>query len=102
MLCSLQGHQLFKQLLQNELSMNSEQIVTLDRLPSNAVAIIQAVRGEGALQQRFFDMGFIPGAQIEKVCSAPLLDPIEVRIMDYAVSLRRQEARMVEVRIVHD
>ena len=80
--------------------MNPEHILTLDALPANSSAIITAVRGQGALQQRFFDMGFIPGAQLVKVCSAPLLDPIEVRIMDYAVSLRRQEARMVEVKIV--
>lgn len=77
-----------------------EATLSLDELPCNVKAVIAHVRGEGALQQKFLDMGFIPGVEIEKVRSAPLLDPIQVQVLGCYVSMRRQEAKMLEVRRV--
>jgi ferrous iron transport protein A len=71
--------------------------IDLASLPNKAKAVIAGIHGEGALQQKFLDMGFIPGVEIEKVRSAPLFDPIEVRVLGYNVTLRRQEAQLVEV-----
>ena len=42
-------------------------------------------------------MGFIPGADVEMIRAAPLLDPLEVKLLDYPVTLRRTEAHFVEV-----
>ena len=48
--------------------------------------------GEGVLRCRLLDMGLIPktAVQVEKV--APLGDPIELRVRDYALSLRKEDA----------
>ena len=72
----------------------------LNELPINARAKITAVISEGVLQQKLFNMGFIPGADVEMIRSAPLLDPLEVKILDYYVTLRRQEAQMVEIEVL--
>lgn len=42
-------------------------------------------------------MGFIKGKTVEVILNAPLKDPIKYRLLDYEISLRRQEAEMIEV-----
>lgn len=77
--------------------MSQEQVLALNQLQSEERAIIKAVHTDGALRQKFFNMGFIPGAEVLMVRSAPLFDPLEVEILGYFVTLRRDEARMIVV-----
>lgn len=60
-------------------------------------ATILKVLGHGGFRRRIMEMGFVRGKKVEVVLNAPLHDPIVYRIMDYEVSLRRSEARMIEV-----
>ncbi len=60
-------------------------------------AIITKVRGRGAFHKRLMEMGFVRGQKIEVVRVAPLGDPIEYRLMGYEISLRRNEAELIEV-----
>ncbi|MEA3305800.1 MAG: ferrous iron transport protein A [Candidatus Omnitrophota bacterium] len=55
------------------------------------------VLADGALGQRLLDMGFVPGTKIQVVRNAPLVDPVEIRIKGYLLSLRHDEAKTVEV-----
>jgi Fe2+ transport system protein FeoA len=71
--------------------------VTLDELRSGQRAIITRVHGEGPLIQRLMALGLLEGSEISVIRRALGGDPIEVRVMDYALSLRREEARRVEV-----
>jgi Fe2+ transport system protein FeoA len=70
---------------------------TLDQLNIGASAKITDVQGEPALQQRLLEMGLIPGTEVKIVRFAPLGDPIEIKVMGYSLSLRRSEARHVQV-----
>lgn len=70
-------------------------MASLDQLPVGRTARIAALDGDGALLQRLLEMGFLEGAAIEVLGVAPLGDPIEVRLGDYRVSLRRSEAARV-------
>lgn len=79
--------------------MTTTETLTLDQLPSGTEAVITAIRGQGAIRQKFFDMGFIPGVTIEKVRAAPLRDPVQVTLLGYSVALRRHEAEMIQVQI---
>lgn len=72
-------------------------LLSLEALTSSKSATIKAVRTDGLLKQKLFNMGFIPGVEVEMIRSAPLLDPLEVKILDYLVTLRREEARIIEV-----
>ena len=73
--------------------------MTLDSLPLGQEAVITAVGGEGALRCRLLDMGLIPktAVRVEKI--APLGDPIELRVRGYALSLRKEDARNIEVEV---
>lgn len=69
----------------------------LSELKTGSSATILKVTGHGGFRRRIVEMGFIRGQRVEVVLNAPLKDPIEYRIMDYEVSLRRSEADMVVV-----
>ena len=60
-------------------------------------ATIATVLGEGRVRRRLFDMGVTPGAKVYLKKKAPLGDPIEVTIRGYELSLRKDEAMLVEV-----
>lgn len=52
------------------------------------------------LKQKLLDMGFVFGAELEVVREAPLYDPMELKIHNYLISLRKSEASMLEVQLV--
>lgn len=60
-------------------------------------AIITKVHGHGSFRKRLIEMGFISGKSVHVVLNAPLKDPIEYEILGYRISLRREEAEMIEV-----
>ena len=59
--------------------------------------VIVKVYGNGGFRKRIVEMGFIVGNMVEVVMKAPLRDPIVYQIIGYKVSLRREEASMIEV-----
>ncbi len=74
--------------------------MTLRELKIGESAVITAVGGEGALRQHFLDMGVIPGVELTVVRFAPMGDPMELRIHDYELTLRLEDAGHIEVRPV--
>ena len=71
--------------------------MTLQDLQPGQSAYVLKIRGRGAFRKRIIEMGFVRGRKIECIRKAPLTDPIEYRILDYDVSLRRSEARSIEI-----
>ena len=71
--------------------------MNLAELTTGQEGVIVKVRGHGAFRKRIIEMGFVRGKKVEVIKNAPLKDPIEYKVMNYKVSLRRNEARMVEV-----
>ena len=69
----------------------------LSELQTGERAVVVRVSGHGAFRKRIIEMGFIKGVTVETVLNAPLKDPIKYRIMNFEVSLRRSDARKVEV-----
>ena len=69
----------------------------LSDLKSGQSAVIVKVLGHGAFRKRVMEMGFVKGRKITSILSAPLRDPVKYRLMGYEVSLRRNEALMIEV-----
>ena len=73
--------------------------MTLDTLPLGREAVITAVGGEGALRCHLLDMGLTPRTVVRVEKIAPLGDPIELRVRGYALSLRKEDARSIEVEV---
>ena len=71
--------------------------VALDRLPVGASGRVAAVKGSGAVARRLMEMGVVPGAPVRVVKFAPLGDPLEVRVRNYHLALRRTEAQTITV-----
>ena len=69
----------------------------LSELQTGEKAVIVRVNGHGSFRKRLIEMGFITGKEVRVVLNAPLKDPIEYEIIGYKVSLRREEARQIEV-----
>ena len=69
----------------------------LSELKTGEHAVIAKVHGHGGFRKRLVEMGFVQGKEIEVLLNAPLQDPVKYKIMGYEVSLRRQEADMIEV-----
>lgn len=53
--------------------------------------------GESSLKQRLLTMGLIPGTRVEILQSAPLGDPIAVRLRAYNLALRKDDAEKIQV-----
>ena len=73
--------------------------LTLDALPFNTEALVIAVNGSDAVAKRLMEMGVVPGAPVSLIKAAPLGDPLEVRVRNYHLALRRAEARTITVSI---
>ena len=72
----------------------------LDNLAIGKSAVIVSVGGTGALRQHFLDMGLIQGVEVTVVKYAPMGDPIEIKIHDYELTLRKEDAQKIEVKEV--
>ena len=69
----------------------------LSDLKTGQRGVIVKVLGHGSFRKRIVEMGFIKGKSVEVLLNAPLQDPVKYKIMGYEISLRRDEARMIEV-----
>lgn len=69
----------------------------LSELKTGERAIVVKVLGHGGFRKRIIEMGFIKGKTVEAVLNAPLQDPVKYKIMGYELSLRHDEAAMIQV-----
>lgn len=66
-------------------------------LQPGETGVITKIHGHGAFRKRVMEMGFVRGREVKCILNAPLLDPVKYALMDYEVSLRRNEASMIEI-----
>ena len=72
---------------------------TLDKLSIGESATIIAVGGAGPLRCHLLDMGLIPRTVVTLTRMAPLGDPLELRLRGYTLTLRKEDAAMIEVEL---
>ena len=69
----------------------------LSDLKTGERGVIVKVLGHGGFRKRVIEMGFIKGKEVEVLLNAPLQDPVKYKLMGYEVSLRHDEAELIEV-----
>ena len=69
----------------------------LSELKTGESGIIVKVQGHGGFRKRIVEMGFIRGQRVDVLLNAPLHDPVKYKLMGYEVSLRHDEAALIEV-----
>lgn len=72
--------------------------MTLDMVEVGMIVEVVKVEGEKPLKRRLMDMGLVRGVKVEVKKMAPMKDPIEIRVMDYELSLRMEEAKHIFVK----
>jgi ferrous iron transport protein B len=72
-------------------------MTTLYDLEEGEEGIIITIKGRGQFRQRLSEMGFVVGKKVSVIRKAPLGDPVEYKIMGYHISLRNNEAQLIEV-----
>ena len=70
---------------------------TLREVKSGETVTVVKLNGEGAVKRRIMDMGITKGCSVYTRKVAPLGDPVEVTVRGYELSVRKEDAQMVEV-----
>jgi ferrous iron transport protein A len=81
----------------NNHEQKKDEAMTLDELAVGRTAVIKSVGGEGALRLRLLDMGLIPRTAVTMQKIAPMGDPIEIRVRGYELTLRKEDAKNIEL-----
>lgn len=71
--------------------------MTLDQLEIGSTAKVLKLSGEVGVKRRLMEMGITAGSQVQAVRRAPLGDPLDVKIRGYHLSLRKDEAAVIEI-----
>ena len=70
---------------------------TLKDVKVGETATVAKLHGEGPVKRRIMDMGITKGCSVYIRKVAPLGDPVEVTVRGYELSVRKEDAQMVEV-----
>lgn len=70
---------------------------TLRQVKIGDTVTVVKLHGEGAIKRRIMDMGLTKGTSVHVCKVAPLGDPVEVTVRGYELSLRKEDADMIEV-----
>ena len=71
--------------------------MTLNELAVGGSAVISAVGGEGTLRCRLLDMGLTPRTKVTLQKVAPMGDPMQITIRGYELTLRRDDAKLIDI-----
>ncbi|MFH2060029.1 MAG: FeoA family protein [Pseudomonadota bacterium] len=74
-------------------------IINLRQMKVNQTGTIVSVKAVGEIGRRLRDMGLIPGKEIKIQGRAPLYDPVSLRIMEFTLTLRNNEADYIQVEV---
>ncbi|MCF8044221.1 MAG: ferrous iron transport protein A [Desulfarculaceae bacterium] len=69
----------------------------LRKIPVDSTVCISRITGTGELARKIRDMGLVPGTRITVMGTAPLKDPVALRLDDFTLTLRNREADYIFV-----
>lgn len=82
--------------------MTGTKMTTLNKLTPGMTAVVTKVNGKDRLLRRhILEMGVTPGTEITLVKTAPLGDPLELKIRGYELTLRKKDAANIEITDIH-
>lgn len=79
-----------------------KQVILMRRMQKGQKGVIYSVKATGELGRRIRDMGITPGTPIEIQGRAPLKDPVAIKVRDFRLTLRNNEADFIEVEVDED
>jgi ferrous iron transport protein A len=76
-----------------------KKVIALRQMADNQGGVIKKIISGGEMSQRIREMGIVPGAEILIMGRAPLKDPVAVKVKDFTLTLRNNEADYILVEI---
>ena len=77
-------------------------MLTLKDIKVGQTVKVKKIHGEGPVKRRIMDMGITKGVEIFVRKVAPLGDPMELNIRNYELSVRKNDAEMIEVELIEE
>ena len=77
--------------------MEENTLRTLRQVKVGETVTVASIKGDGALKRRIMDMGITKKAQLYIRKVAPLGDPVEVTVRGYELSIRKDDAEIIEI-----
>ena len=74
-------------------------IISMRNMSKHQSGVIKTVKAKGELGRRIRDMGLTPGTNIKIMGRAPLYDPVAIRVGDFTLTMRDNEADYIEVEV---
>lgn len=74
-------------------------MILLRSMKSGQKGVISKIRADGEMGRRIRDMGIIPGTVVRIEGRAPLRDPVAIRVRDFTLTLRNNEADVIEIKV---
>ncbi len=69
-------------------------------IPGQQGKILKLDSSIGPIRRRLMDMGVIPGETVKVEKIAPMGDPIEITVKSYNLSLRKNEAKGIQIEVL--
>ena len=79
---------------------HAKMVVALKQLNPGQQGKVERISGRGEVYKRLLDMGVTPGSLVEMRRVAPLGDPLEIKVKGYHLSLRKEEAENISIRLL--
>jgi len=76
-----------------------KKIIRMRNMSDNQAGIVTKVGVSGEMGRRIRDMGLVKGTPIKITGRAPLYDPVAIKVRDYTLTLRNNEADFIEVEV---
>jgi len=76
-----------------------KKIIRMREMVDNQVGTIRRVSAPGEMGRRVREMGLVPNANIQIQGRAPLKDPVAIKLSDYVLTLRNNEADHILVEV---
>jgi len=76
-----------------------KRIIKMRNMSDNQAGIITKINVAGEMGRRIRDMGLVKGTPIQIIGRAPLYDPVAIKVRDYTLTLRNNEADFIEVEV---
>lgn len=75
-------------------------MVTFNDMQVGDFAIVKNVAGDGQLRKRMLDLGLTKGCKLQLIRKAPLGDPVEIELRGFRLTIRKNEASIIELELI--
>ena len=74
-------------------------MINLYNLDTNGTGVVQSIDNNYASKVRLAEMGLMPGVKLRLIKKSPFSGPIQIKINNYYLTLRKEDAELITLEI---